>query len=164
MAHNSWFPRCSGPRFFYSWPVAQSVSAGFKSQQPLVNLAYIECSRLGKVGRGEHTPTLTIVFTTRGRLEGSLPRCGDCLFSEDGGPSVLTLDLALLKQPFNRDAFKASDQQHAHASRRPETVSLGGILDECLPWMDRMQPVNRCIPGVVRFHRIRVSDCWEAVN
>lgn len=63
-----------GHVFFNSWPVAQSVSAGFKSQQPLVNLAYIECSRLGKVGRGEHTPTLTIVFTTRGRLEGSLPR------------------------------------------------------------------------------------------
>jgi len=41
------------------------------AQEMLANLAGIERSHLGKIERGEHTPTLAIIFKIAGALECS---------------------------------------------------------------------------------------------
>lgn len=51
-----------GHVFFNSWPVTKLISPGFKSQATLANLADIGRSHMGEAERGEHMPTLAIVF------------------------------------------------------------------------------------------------------
>jgi hypothetical protein len=51
MAHYSWFAGRLGHVFFNPWPWVQTISAGFKNQSQLVDIAR---SYMGKVERGEH--------------------------------------------------------------------------------------------------------------
>src|SRR3546814_16909808 len=41
------------------------------AQETLANLAGIERSHMGKIERGEHSPTLAIIFKIAGALDGS---------------------------------------------------------------------------------------------